>query len=102
MQCKARLSLPRVTVAEKIEDDRENVRAFLALLHTLIMIMLTVMMMKGDCKHTVLMTMMRSVMVKCAPMRGMNRPETIKLSLRPKCRATSVQHIVMSVTVEKS
>ena len=46
--------------------------------------------------------MMRSVMVKCAPMRWMNRPETIKLSLQPKCRATSVQHIVMSVTVEKS
>ena len=28
------LSLSRVSVAEKIEDDRGNVRAFLALLHT--------------------------------------------------------------------
>ena len=53
-QCKARLSLPRVSVAEKIEDDRENVRAFLALLHTLIMIIVTVMMMKDDYKHIVL------------------------------------------------
>ena len=55
---------PRVSVAEKIEDDRENVRAFLALLHTLIMIIVTVMMMKGNYTHTVLVTMMRSVMVK--------------------------------------
>ena len=54
MQCKAGLSLPRVSVAEKIEDDRENVRAFLALLHTLIMIIVTVMMMKDDYKHIVL------------------------------------------------
>ena len=61
----AYVSLSRVSVAEKIEDDRENVRAFLALLHTLITIFVTVIMMKDDYTHTVLVTMMRSVMVKC-------------------------------------
>ena len=65
MQCKAGLSLPRVSVAEKIEDDRENVRAFLALLHTLIMIIVTVMMMKDEYKHIVLvMIMFKSVLVR--------------------------------------
>ena len=62
------ISLSRVSVAEKIEDDRENVRAFLALLHTLIMIIM-LMVMKDKYytlyTHTVLVTMMRSVMVKC-------------------------------------
>ena len=61
----AYVSLSRVSVAEKIEDDRENVRAFLALLNTPIMIFVTVMMMKGNYTHTVLVTMMRSVIVKC-------------------------------------
>ena len=67
MQCKAGLSLPRVSVAEKIEDDRENVRAFLALLHTLIMIIVTVMMMKDEHKHIVLVI----IMFKCVLVRGM-------------------------------
>ena len=36
-----------------------------------------------DDEQTVLVIMMRSVMFKCVLVRGMNRPETIKLSLRP-------------------
>ena len=55
------LLLSRFSVAEKIEDDRGNVRAFLALLHTLIMMILLhtlIMMMMMVLQTLILMIMM--------------------------------------------